>query len=58
MFSESHLILKSENLRILFEDSMKEGRRIKIKDVLPLLQVKTWRILWLLIFLGSVLLSI
>ena len=34
---------------------MKEGRHIKIKQVLPLLQFGTSRILWLLFFLDSVL---
>ena len=37
---------------------MKEGRRIKIKQVLPLLQFGTWRILWLLFSLDLVLFSI
>ena len=45
-------------LRILFEDSTKGVRHIKIKQVLPLLQIGTWRILWLLFSLDLVLFSI
>ena len=37
---------------------MKEGRRIKRKQALHLLQFGTWRILWLLFLLDSVLFSI
>ena len=34
-------------LRILCQDSTKEGRRIETEQALPLLQFGTWRILWL-----------
>ena len=37
---------------------MKGGRRTTIKQALPLLQIRTWRILWLLFSLDLVLFSI
>ena len=45
-------------LGILCEDNTKGGRSTKIKLVLPLLQIGTWRILWLWVSLDLVLFSI
>ena len=45
MFYESHPIVESDTcMGTLCEDSTKEGRHIKVKQVLPLLQLGTWRI--------------